>query len=349
MKKRDIMRLIKNIKEIERSKLLPLYEYCSCDNDALNNLKYLIKNNSELKILYDKEKKAQQQYDDFKLNCNHPIRIKEGFEDDWDWFNQSYYSYTYRCIFCDHKIPGKKLDADWVESYYYNNCVYINDVNFDVWNYILNILLDKKDDEEIDFIKEFKKLNLDSRICEINDKKRIENNILIINVPEQSGDVNSEFIKKELDILKNLLKIDDLRIKIFSNRIYLKQYYRKEQFLLNKNITAVEQNYQNLYDLKEEKNMHIPIKLVINFSPHIYFYSKGERIQINEFIKEMFPNCIIVNLNKSDLTKLNSKMIQELTDYVQNVVNSETAFNREDIKKFVKKYDMGEKYGQIIN
>ena len=356
MKKRDIIRLIKNMEIINNSELLSLYEYCMHSDTALNNLKHLIKNNSELRTLYDKGKKAQQEYNDFKLNCNHPIRIRKGTEDDWDPFNRSYYSYKCKCIFCGHEILEKKSITNWIDSYYYNDCVYINDHNLGVWNYILNILLNKKDDDEIDFVKEFKKLNLDSGICEINDKKRIENNILIINDCEQDEDVNSKFIKKELSILKNLLKIDNLRIKIFSDCICSERKYRKnmyelcskkDQFLFNENFDAVGQDFCTLEEeLEGIKEMHIPVKLVINFSSHNYYDNNGNEVLIDKFIKNMFPNCTIINLKKSDLTKLNSKMIQELTNYIQNVVNSEFDYNQEDIKKFVKKYEM-EKNGQI--
>lgn len=319
MKKKELVNVIKHIKTIQNSKLLPLYDHCSYDENIKNILKKVIEENEELNKQYEIDSKALQEFNNFKSSCkcNHDIRKKVYIEDDEDLFHQNYF---YECVFCGHTIPIDSKKADWYERHNYGKCVYFENNESNILDIIFKILEDKEDDEEIDLVEEFKKLNINQTICRINDEKRPENYIMII---DNSIKAKEKTPLNEILLLDYLSKLDGVRVNLFSKSI---SYNRLKYGLLSncgylypKDMHISSDIYFPFNSLEKDKKNNIPYKIIINLSPTLTMYdiAREEKINIDIALKEMFPNSSVVTL-----PELNKEKLEEILNYIENALGN---------------------------
>jgi len=321
MKKKEILEIIKNKKTIENSILLPLYHDCNrCSDQKLFNK--LIETYDDLKKQYQEDIKAKREYKEFQNShvCNHQIRYLE-FEDEPDGLVAEAF---YQCIFCGHLIPRYKSQATWFQKRYYNNCIFIDEGYYKIFDFLIELLNSKDDNEEINFIEEFKNLNLDSCSFTINDYKNPEIYIMVISNTLEN---RKRISKNELIFLERLDKIKGIEILFFlsgNNKYYL------SSDLLRSNNVFFQTNKLHLFDVEE----NLPLKMIINLNPNLIIrdetiYKKA--ITISEELKKMFPTSQIINL-----TELTSESIQEIITYIEQLINDSRQLDNDD-NEYVKK------------
>ena len=291
----------------------------------------------ELKERINETEKAQETYKKIASNCKHEIRINYYTET-----GLGIYMFS-KCIFCDKKIHDHSHEQ-WEESIninkryvkllnrYYTDCdgchdIYKEDayIEEDVINIIYSILQNKDDDEEIDFIEEFNKLNL--KYCEIENKKiRPEYYVLII------GGSNEEFINKSfyikkfnqptglifLDYFKDLL---NTKVEFINNFDYIESETIKSRKQDNVKLQGYSSNKNLESILKKEKN--IPFNLVIDLSDLYTFSIDNNQINAIKYhlnLKDIFPNSKIINihnLNDDELENINNLVKEQEYAYVK--------------------------------
>ena len=291
----------------------------------------------ELKERINETEKAQETYNRITSKCNHEVRMSYYIENDFGNYMCS------NCLFCDKKILDNSHEK-WEESIninkryvklfnrYYTDCDGCQDIykeyayiEEDVINIIYSILQNKDDDEEIDFIEEFNKLNL--KYCEIENKKiRPEYYVLII------GGSNEEFINKSfyikkfnqptglifLDYFKDLL---NTKVEFINNFDYIESETIKSRKQDNVKLQGYSSNKNLESILKKEKN--IPFNLIINLSD-LYTFNIDNN-QLNAFkyhlnLKDIFPNSKIINihsLSDNELKNINSLIKEQEYAYVK--------------------------------
>lgn len=253
-------------------------------------------------------------------NCNHEIRLE----------HYGLFGSHYKCIFCGKSIAGDNcvnweysnnrnkysvsLVAKYQEDddYGYISSGYTQEQCYEL---IIDLIKEKKDDEEIDLIKEFKKLNLSN--CHINEEpKTRENYILIINGS------NKQFIDQESYLYKKGLPIGINFLKYFSDLLNTKVELLDNDLILDpemkKNYSLNYIKYDTINELEKilAKQKEIPFKLIIDIS-ELYVY----QIENNEFSKQQYN----LNLNKyfpqSNMIKianLSRKHQEELLEYLKS-------------------------------
>lgn len=295
------------------------------DNKKIQQIEILIKKCLELKSKLEKQQRdGKNIYESFcKSNsCNHQVRQLKTKIDEDD-FPPTYL--TYDCVFCGHSISANKSNRNWFYEHYYNNCVFIENENINIYNLILKILQNKKDDENIDFVEEFKKLNLDSSICTIANKKQ-QNNIMIIDSIDKD-------IDDTLTLLDYLSKFDGIRVRLFSGKIDTKSPTIFDVGYSFPKKMKLKGQYGIMEELKKDEQNHISYKLIINLAdmeeyeleriipsfllPHdckdnTYKFEKPNY----EKIKEMFPESTIINIKE-----INKETIESLLMTISKLKN----------------------------
>lgn len=263
-------------------------------------------------------------------NCSHDVRLK---------YYGEFCCHHSECIFC-----GESVKSDnWVNFEYSNNrnkycvdldakyqknedCDYIPGgyTNEQVYKIIMKILKDKKDDDEIDLIQEFKKLNLKN--CEINEEKKVDENFILI-----IGGTNKQFIDNEsylykkglnigLDFIKYFSSLLNTKIELIDNKEVFENQDKKIYFPERTyNLKFVD--YNSIEELKKilywQKD--IPFKIVIDLS-ELYDYkiinNQIEKEEVNINLKEYFPNSYIIRI-----PNLSTKSLEELSDFLKNTDN----------------------------
>lgn len=329
MKKIDIIKLIEaNLKIINNSELLSItkdkafFNYSIPSENWFPNVEDL---KEEFKIL---RKEVQNKLDETNeckkiiedSCCHHEVRLTHYFT----------FGRDYKCVFCGESIPS---DNNVSFEYSINrncNCVnlsakYQDNEDYDIINggytrkdiyeIIINILRDKENNEEIDLVEEFKKLNLKN--CEIIQRRKVlENFILVIGgtnkkyiddksyITCKTFNIGVEFVKYFSGILNTKIQLidnnDDLFKKIFPDN--------------NSNLQFI--RYNTLEELKKELECekNIPFKLIIDLT-ELYNYdiidNQIKKENINLDLKDLFPNAHVIKIK--DLSK---KSLKELSTFL---------------------------------
>lgn len=267
-----------------------------------------------------------------ECNCDHSVRLK-------------YYGLfggSFKCVFCDKYISSDNC-INWENSINRNKyCVdlvakYQEDEDYgnitngytkeQIYEIILNSIKDKKDDEEIDLIQEFKHLNLIN--CNINEEKKVnENYILIISGSNKQYIDDESFLYKKgtkigLDFIKYFSGILNTKVELIDNDEVLlseelKQYFPKKNYNLKFTKYDTISELENILLSQKE----IPFKLIIDLT-ELYKYDiknndiTKENYKIN--IKDYFSNSHIIkinNLSKKSLIELREYLLKFDNEYV---------------------------------
>lgn len=247
-----------------------------------------------------------------KSECSHEVRLK----------HHSLFSSTNQCVLCGKNVSSDNLISFQESSYRNKHTVTFVDryqedddgsyivktgkTKEEVYNMILKILKDHEDEEEIDLIEEFSKLNLQN--VEINKEKRKQENYILIIGGTNIEHLDSEseiFVSKEkssssLDVFKYFLSLLNTKVAVIERKETIEQ----------ENFKDIEQNHSRVWidqyttfgylktALFQVRN--VPFKLIIDLS-EIYDY----KIEDNKIIQtvhdlnlsERFPNSHIVKIS----------------------------------------------------
>lgn len=268
-----------------------------------------------------------------ETECTHDIRLKY----------YSPYGNCNKCILCGYKASSDS-SIRFRESNYRNKHTVTFDAKYqegeepyeietgkteeEVIKILLKILKSYEDEDEIDLVEEFDKLNLKN--IDINtEKRKQENYILII------GGTNLEYVDKEKDIYltkkPQLTSLDFLKYFITLLNTKVAVIDRKET-LDNNEFKELKKDYGRvcLYDyttlgyletsLFQVKD--ISFKLIIDLSEICDYEIKENEVNIKMHdlnLKERFPNSHIVKI--SHLT--DKKSLEELKKYLITYKNNE--------------------------
>lgn len=243
------------------------------------------------------------------IKCTHDVRL-------------THYSLcdSHYCVFCGKEIYGENC-GNWELSRYRNaHCVNLVDINQSeadisggytitkVFEIIDKILKDKDDEDEVDLVEEFSKLNLP--YCEINNKKVYPETFIMI-----IGGTNTYKLSKDVYTSRARLEISKTICEFFTGQLDTKVLLIDNPKVTNK-FTDYSRNlevesYDSLNAIKSILDKHKEdYKLIIDIS-ELYDY----KIQDNELkakeidlkLQEKFPNAKVIrikNFTKKDATEI---------------------------------------------
>lgn len=324
MKKRDIIELIEANNVIEKHQdLLSTIQNKTYWSSSYKNEKYWFPDIKEFEEYFKVLKKEllQAQEETKKAmetiqskECSHEVRLSY----------HSLFSSSNHCVLCGHTASSDNVISFKESSYrnkhtvtfvskdqededgYYK--VETGKTRREVYEMILEILKNYEDEEEIDLVKEFDKLNLEN--VKINkEKRKQENYILII------GGTNLEYLNQEKRIfISNEIKTSSLKIfQYFISLLNTKVAVIDRKEIIEKPIfEEIEKDHSKIL-LQEYTTLgyletalyqvrNIPFKLIIDLS-EIYDY-KIEESEIKETphdlnLQDRFPNSQIVKIDSS--------------------------------------------------
>ena len=344
MKKLEILKLIDINKTIDKNKaLLSITKDKNFGRKTLPK-KYWLPNIKELQEEFNVLSKEIQNALDVtesckkhleNSRCDHLIRLKHyGL-----FWNHS------RCVLCrdtifsdncinfEYSINRNKYCVDLIakeqdnDDYDYSSLGYTNE---QVYEIIMNILNNRNEDDEIDLVQEFKRLNLVN--CKINEEKKVnENYILII------GGSNKQFIDDESYLYKKSIKIGlnfidyfsellNTKIELIDNREVLQEIKKIKSE--NHNLKFL--TYDTIDELKENllEQIKIPFKLIIDFSDlyeykicNNYVSKKTYNLRLNEY----FPNSHIIKIGN-----LIKGSLEEISEFLKNTQNYDNLYAYHD-------------------
>ena len=266
------------------------------------------------KELIEVRKKADKQKeirDKIIKDCKHEVRreVSETYGFGYDIF--------YYCVFCGKRIHKSPV---WKESINVNNHAVnlLGDMYYDadgypckvdggyskeaVYKKIKQIVKNLNDDETIDFIKEFTKLNLKN--CTITDKKdKKEYYIMIIagNNQEKIQDFNlfKPCNLKALDFFKYFSSILNCKILYVSNKTNDEINKIKKE---NYNIIETRE-YKSIKDLEYilEEYQEIPFNLIIDLSELSIYEVKDNKMERTIYdleLQKKFPKTLVYNFEE---------------------------------------------------
>lgn len=355
MKKYEILKLIEANEIIKKnSALLSIAKHKSFNKFPIDK-KYWFPNIEELKQEFDiLGEEVQSALDETRncikyiqnSGCDHEVRLKY-FGLFWDHSCCVLCGKTVAsdgCVDWEYSINRNKYCVDLIskyqadEDYGHVSCGYTNE---QVYEIIMNILKDKKDDEEIDLVQEFKKLNLQE--CEINEEKKItENYILII------GGSNKQFVDTESYLYKKRLKIGLDFIKYFSGLLNTKvelvdnsetlesSDFKKMFPKDNCNLKFI--HYNTIEELERilSRQKGIPFKIIIDLS-ELYEYKICDNAITKEALtlklSEYFPNSHFIKIGN-----LSKRSLKELSEFLKNIQNFDNLYAyRDDVYYYLEK------------
>lgn len=265
----------------------------------------------ELKEVWDEANRQKEVINKITQKCQHEVRRE---------VTESYgfgYGKFYYCVFCDKKISKSPV---WNESININNHVVnlVSDISYDgddfpykveggyskndIYNIINQIIQNLKDDENIDFIKEFAKLNLEK--CKITDKKdKKEYYVMIIagsnKEPMQDFYLSKDYNLEALDFFKYFSNVMNCKILYISNN--LNDEVNK---IKNDNYNVIEiKKYTSIKDLESilDKYQEIPFNLIVNLSElstYKVIKNNVKRLIYNLNLQKRFPNATVYNFKE---------------------------------------------------
>lgn len=338
MKKSEILKLIDAKKIIKKNSALLSLTRDKMVKSLLIDKEYWFPNIDELKeefdVLREEVQSALDETATCKKNiqssgCKHEIRLK--------YFGL--FGGDSRCIFCDeiiapnnctsfeYSINRNKYCVDLIAKYQVDedyNDVEDGYTDEDVYEIIIDILKDKEDDEEIDLVQEFKKLNL--KKCKINEEKKVtENYILII------GGSNKQFVDDESYLYKKGLRVGIDFVRYFSSLLNTKvELIDNGETLESDDLKALSKDNYNIklnsYNTTEElekillKQRKIPFKIIIDLT-ELYEYKVSDDAITKEPVTlkldEYFPNSHIIRIGN-----LSRMSLKELSNFLIKIQNS---------------------------
>ncbi len=328
MKKREIIELINANRTIDnndqvianiedRSYYLPFRRR---EDEWFPNIPDL---NQYFDILKTEIKESLEESDKAKENiksiqCDHSVRLEY-----YGTFTSSY-----KCIFCGHRtdsdnvISFKESDnrnkhtVTFVSKYQkdeddYGYTVKNGYTKEQVYTYILGILEKYNDEDEVDLVEEFSKLNIDNMTIN-KEKRKQEKYILIIAGTNKEYLNDSTYISNQYD-----LKVEDY-YNYFISMLNTKVGIIDNSFKYDSSSSKVDvKNYATLESLNKSLEYYKDIKfdIVIDLTKLYQFEIINNEFKSNEYklpLNELFPNSCIFSINESLKVEENCNNIKKL-------------------------------------
>lgn len=334
MKKLEILKLIEaNLRVDKTYKFLPYHKrqlpnwwfHELTDASIVPKIEGLT---TELNQLREATKKIARETKEAKdliksTDCKHEIRLSK----------YHHFGVTHECILCGKRIdnnPHDYWDPAELHSTYcinykhkyqdeYDDTYIIKDghTKEKLYSKIVTILKDKTDDEEIDLVKELKKLNL-KHAEYIDIEIKPETFIMII------GGTNKQFVENgayitipKLDVVKDIYSYfagqEDTKLLVIDNEDVINSidHFRNMKKASYSSIGELE----NI--LKEHKHDY---KLIIDMADLYDYKVSGNEIIQEEHelrLQEMYPNSKVIKINNSTKDKIKNK------EYMLKLVNKQ--------------------------
>lgn len=304
-------KLLDFINGIKEDKWFPKIDDLEKDFDVLKK---------ELKERRNQTNEAYKIYNSFICNCKHEISTYSSYSD----FGPEEIVRT--CLFCGKRIYDD-TDKIWKESIninsryvsflykydYYNNGYHTYHFTLkdayskgDVISLIKNILIDKEENEDIDLIEEFSKLNLIN--CNIVNKKiKPEYYVLII------GGFNTEIIGNNIEIYIDSKTNTSDFFNYFSDLLYTKIHVIENPgFIIDENNYNIQSSiYKNIEELHRclmwASQDNVRFNLILDLS-NLHTYSLiNNQICSCDYeleLEKTFPNVPIVRIRGVDANTL---------------------------------------------
>ncbi len=311
MKKADILNLIK-LKD-EYNKNLDIQKIKAHDFPKIELLK------EEIEILkkeiLTRRTLLSNQYNELsemQKNCDHSIR----------YYYPNVFSMERNCIICGKRILDDNMSngslyndinrnryfCEFLQSFEDDEEGHIEGVNIEViYSYIKEILRNKPADEEIDLVKEMKKINPENcRYIENPFKK--EYYVLVIGGSNKLMLNNNCFISSlntdiATEISKYFVGIPRVNLELIDNDERYSSFRFNELFP-NKNISGVKfESYKTLEDLNKilnELSNNCPFDLVIDLSNPFEVNIYNNEMNIKKIyldLKKLFPKSFLVKFH----------------------------------------------------
>lgn len=336
MKKKDIINLIKASNTLNKYKKLSEIS----KDGKLNEDKWfpdIPELNNEFEVLKKEVKKANKNVEKAKKlqeksNCNHEVRIYSSSDNMTFWRE-------YECVFCKERITSDNV-SNWeldtsrnkhtvTLSNKYDDDGFIDDdegyTKEEIFKYILDILKNYNDDDEVDLVQEFSKLHL--RNCKINMEEKNPDDFILVIGGANSFDINNLYIeapfsRESIEVFNYFSNLLKTKVKILGNKkLFTSNLFRKS-FDENNRFTSYT-CYESLEDLENALNslQKVPFKLVFDLSSLFDIEIKDDNLLKKDIyinLKKYFPNATIIKVESVE--DLNLEILKEML-YKENDEN----------------------------
>ena len=329
MKKREIIDLINNnmkirdndsiIAKVENREYIRPFrmreEDWFPDIPELNEYFEVLRN--EIKETIDETDKAHKKI--INAQCDHQVRLE----------HYGFITSDYECVLCGHHVSSdnsisfkdsnnrNKHTVTFIDKYqtddYYDDKYEVKEgkTKEQVYAYILGILEKYNDEDEVDLVEEFSKLNIPNMTIN-KEKRKQEKYILII------AGTNKEYLNDYTYISnKYNLKVEDIYNK-FISMLNTKVAIIDNSFKYDRLSGMVEvENYDTLDSLNEDINRlkDINFSIVIDLSKLYKFNIVDNNFISEEYnlpLNELFPNSNIFTIDNSLKLEDNCEEIRKL-------------------------------------
>lgn len=336
MKKKDIINLIKVRNTLDKyNGLLEISKDGKLSEDKwfpnileLNDEFEVLK--KEVKKAIKETKKAKKMQE--KANCNHEVRIYSSSDNMIFWRE-------YECVFCKEKITSDNVSNWELDTSRNKHTVTIsnkfddkgfidNDEGYtkeEIFKYILDILKKYNDEDEVDLVEEFSKLNL--RNCKINKEVKNPDDFILVIGGSNSFVINNLYIegpysRESIEVFNYFSNLLKTKVKILGNKkLFTSNLFRKS-FDDNNRFTSYT-CYETLEDLEDalKSLQKVPFKLVFDLSKLFEIEIKDNAIEKKDIdldLKKLFPEAIIIKAK--NIEDLNIELLKEIL-YKENDEN----------------------------
>ena len=271
---------------------------------------------TEIKESLEESDKAKE--DIKRIQCDHQVRLE----------HYGFITSDYECVLCGHHVSSdnsisfKDSDNRNKHTVTFIDKYQIDDDDFgytvkngytkeQVYTYILGILEKYNDEDEVDLVEEFSKLNIDNMTIN-KEKRKQEKYILIIAGTNKEYLNDSTYISNQYD-----LNVEDY-YNYFISMLNTKVGIIDNSFKYDRSASKVEvKNYDTLESLSKSVDYFKDIKfdIVIDLTKLYQFEIINNEFKSNEYklpLNELFPNSCIFSINESLKVEENCNNIKKL-------------------------------------
>lgn len=321
MKKKEIINLIKASNTLNKYKKL---SEISNDGKLSEDKGFpdIPELNSEFEILKKEVKKANKYVEKAKnlqekSNCNHEVRIYSSSDNMTFWRE-------YECVFCKERITSDNVSNWELDTSRNKHTVTLSNKYDDegytkeeIFKYILDILKNYNDEDEVDLVHEFSKLHL--RKCKINLEEKNPDDFILVIGGSNSFVINNLYIegpfsRESIDVFNYFSNLLKTKVKILGNKKLFTSNLFRNSFDENNRFTSYT-CYESLEDLENalKSLQKVPFKLVFDLSSLFDIEIKDNKLikkDIDIDLKKHFPNATIIKVESVE--DLNLEILKEM-------------------------------------
>ena len=276
-------------------------------------------------------------------NCNHSVRLE------YSCFCRS----DSECVLCGKQFLGdchvnsgtiyndtnrNRYVAMFRGNFFDDDEIYCDDGydKIDVYDILLKVLEEKDDLDEIDFVQEIKKLNIDK--CKIDERRKEKiYYILIIGGSNKHNLANNQYVTStripiSTELAYLLSGMPGVRVEVFDNEETFNSKYFNDTFDTSKSHNTRFCHYESISDLidKITSEKDVPFDIIIDASS-LYEYSFDNNMitskKIDIDFKDIFPNSYVIKIDN-----YGDKTLKELLS-----IFKEKLFSYNEVYKYIER------------